>query len=415
MMDRLAKAMLGFSLALAGFLYAVAVYEFEVFPYSIIRTAERTITDLRRHWKNDLGIEPTRQLARSRYPGDGVTANDEARSEPGLTLLSGFFDGNVSAHLIEPDGTVVHSWVIRYTEIFPKRSFIRDAVPLTDWNVFVHGIVAQPDGSIVFNFDAGAALVKMTRCGEIEWKLTGIHHSVFRAEDGTFWVPLGNNVAQVSPAGKIIKKIKVETMVKRAGLHGILYIHDSQKTKMHPNDVEVLSSEDAAAFPLFAAGDVVYSMRDLNLIIVFDPETEVIKWYQHGPWLRQHDPDFLPDGRISIFDNRMDLGASAIVAIDPVTREQEVLYEGTKEHPFYTGIRGKHQHLANGNILITETHAGRVFEVTADGEVVWEYVNRYDDRRVGVISKAIRYPRDFFTFDAWACEGEDGAVVADQS
>ena len=33
------------------------------------------------------------------------------------------------------------------------------------------------------------------------------------------------------------------------------------------------------------------------------------------------------------------------------------------------------QRLANGNTLITESERGRVFEVTADKEIVWRFVN----------------------------------------
>jgi hypothetical protein len=175
----------------------------------------------------------------------------------------------------------------------------------------------------------------------------------------------------------------------------------------HPNDVEVLSSEDAAAFPLFEAGDILYSLRDINLIMVFNPDTEVVKWYQHGPWLRQHDADFLPDGTISLFNNRMSYGFSNIMTIDPVTRETKIVYESRSAPRFYSGILGKHQHLANGNILITQSQDGRAFEVTREGETVWEYINRYDEERVAVISKANRYDRDYFEVDDWSnCHGE---------
>jgi hypothetical protein len=35
------------------------------------------------------------------------------------------------------------------------------------------------------------------------------------------------------------------------------------------------------------------------------------------------------------------------------------------------------QRLTNGNTLITESSFGRFFEVTSQGEIVWEYVNPY--------------------------------------
>ena len=41
---------------------------------------------------------------------------------------------------------------------------------------------------------------------------------------------------------------------------------------------------------------------------------------------------------------------------------------------FSTNISGA-QRLANGNTLVTEGAGGRVFEVTTDGTIVWEYMN----------------------------------------
>jgi Arylsulfotransferase (ASST) len=151
------------------------------------------------------------------------------------------------------------------------------------------------------------------------------------------------------------------------------------------------------------------SIRNLNLLIVFDPDTRVVKWAQTGPWLRQHDPDFMPDGRIMVFDNRNDdaggrlLGGSRLLAIDPVSREVETLYEGTESEPFFTAGRGKAQQLDNGNFLITETQFGRVLEATPDGEIVWSFVNRFDADRIVHVNGATRYPESYGRFDRSAC------------
>jgi Arylsulfotransferase (ASST) len=181
------------------------------------------------------------------------------------------------------------------------------------------------------------------------------------------------------------------------------------KDVIHTNDVEILSSADAPAFPRFEAGDALVSFRNLNLLIVFDPDSGVVKWSQTGPWLRQHDPDFLPDGRILVFDNRDDgadgrlLGGSRIVAMDPVTREVEIIYKGTAETPFFTAVWGKVDLLDNDNFLITESNGGRVLEVTPDGTIVWSFINRYDADRVLRISGATRYPESFADFDRSGC------------
>jgi hypothetical protein len=38
---------------------------------------------------------------------------------------------------------------------------------------------------------------------------------------------------------------------------------------------------------------------------------------------------------------------------------------------------GNAQRLPNGNTLVCEASFGRFFEVTKDGEIVWEYVNPF--------------------------------------
>jgi len=69
----------------------------------------------------------------------------------------------------------------------------------------------------------------------------------------------------------------------------------------------------------------------------------------------------------------------------------------------YTEIRGRHQNLRNGNVLITESLGGRVFEITEAGTIVWEFINRFDEKNVARLNDAIRYPEDYFTVEDWSC------------
>ena len=61
------------------------------------------------------------------------------------------------------------------------------------------------------------------------------------------------------------------------------------------------------------------------------------------------------------------------------------------------------------DILVTQQAAGRIFEVASDGEIVWEYVNRYDTKRVAHITQADRYPVGYFDVPSWRCEGNEAA------
>jgi hypothetical protein len=89
--------------------------------------------------------------------------------------------------------------------------------------------------------------------------------------------------------------------------------------------------------------------------------------------------------------------------VDPVSRDVETLYEGTEGEPFFTAGRGKADLLGNGNFLITETQFGRVFEVTPGGEIVWSFINRYDDDRIVQVNGATRYPESYGRFDRSGC------------
>jgi len=62
------------------------------------------------------------------------------------------------------------------------------------------------------------------------------------------------------------------------------------------------------------------------------------------------------------------------VEVNPATGKIEWEYKSDPPSDFYTSIMGGCERLPNGNTLITESMKGRVFEVTPEGEMVWEYI-----------------------------------------
>jgi hypothetical protein len=434
---RMAKRIFMLSGLLLVFAYGVAVGAYRVFPFRILKSG---IDSVQQVWQERRMITETRPddlLERSRYPGEGLTRFDPDRASPGLTLMAGFFGDANELRLVELDGTIVRSWPARYFEAFPEPTHIAPErlVPAREWNTNIHGSLALPDGSVVFNYNYNGT-VKLDRCGEVVWTVPRMtHHSLELASDGGFWVPgrryleTGGDfplfegpyeedfILKISPAGEVVSETSVPKLLFDGGLlplwlaNGQYWVRNVPTVELvHLNDIEELSADMAAAFPQFDAGDLVISLRQLNLVFVVDPDTRAIKWRQTGPWIRQHDPDFRPDGTISIFNNNADdtddgsiLGGSSIVVVDPETGAVSTTYGGSAEQPMYTHLRGGHQYLENGNILITEDGGGRVFEITPDGEVVWEYINRYDEESVARVSLALRYPPDYFTVADWSC------------
>jgi hypothetical protein len=428
--------------ALLVYLTGVATAHYRLFPYTVVRGAVVAAEDWRAHWRSYLGMAPTKFLVPAEGDDRGVFVHVPGAPEPGLTLLSGISkEGVVGLRLIDLEGIVRHRWQASFSEIWPSPEHVRGrALPANDWDTEIHGAVLLPGGDVVFNFDR-YGLQRLDACGEIVWKLPYMtHHSVFVGDDGNLWVPgvryhagpapalpgivppfEEDTVLEVSPDGEILREISLLELFYANELEALLFANGlhtidggSHKDLLHLNDIDVLSASNAGAFPLFEAGDIMISLRNLNLLLVIDPASEMVRWTQTGPWIRQHDPDFLPDGRVIVFDNRRDgrdgqtFGGSRILTIDPVTREVQTVYEGSDEEPFFTGVKGKQQPLANGNVLIAEAERGRVLEVAPDGRIVWSYISPFDEDHVAKVSDALRYPEDHADFASDVC-GEDGA------
>lgn len=427
------------SASFLSFAYGLAVGKYEVFPYAslkyVLNSVERVLADP----GSALGTRPSSFLAEIRYDGSGVTVYDEDAVQPGTTLLSGFFDNELpEIRLVSLDGEVLQSWPVSVLDLFPDLSHVKpeDDIPANDWGAAVHGIRMEPDGAILFNFD-GKGTAKLDRCGDVVWTLPHMtHHSIDRSRDGSYWIPSrqwretsgttemfrlpyrDDTILRVSAQGEVLSEISLNQILVDNGLYAILVANGDFETKMrkedvlHINDIEELSADLAGAFPHFEAGDLLLSMRHLNLLLVVDPDDWSVKWYRVGPWLRQHDPDFQPDGTITVFNNNSDdtvhgelLGGSNILRFDPFspTHEVSVWYDDDETPGFFTNTQGKHQVLSNGNTLIAEYWGGRVLEVTPDGRIVWEFVNKYDDEAVAKISGAVRYPAGYLLDPDWSC------------
>jgi len=88
-----------------------------------------------------------------------------------------------------------------------------------------------------------------------------------------------------------------------------------------------------------------------------------------------------------------------VISVDPKSGVTEVLYGGVSHQPMYTSTQGDHQILENGNILMAESNAGRVLEVDAQGEIVWEFKSPYrgflNNHETHAIYRATRYTTEY--------------------
>jgi hypothetical protein len=382
------------------------------------------------------GTEPIHFLQPARYEGDGVTLNDPRAGASDLILLSGFLKDDNYVRLIRRDGSVVNEWRLRALDKLANPAQCRNP-PMTNWNAIPHGTIATPEGDIVISFES-CGMVRLDRCNKVKFSTAEItHHSpnwladggiviaggeyVDKAAkdlpwpfDGPYWEDL---VYKFDADGKLTLRKPVTELFIENQMAPQLTAGSEFRTRVdgefHLNEVEELSPELAPAFPMFAAGDLMLNFRNLNMIVVTDATATKVKWFKTGPYVRQHDPDFGADGRITMFDNHSDgsldgsrEGGSRVWSVDPATDQATLIYGAKDGQRMYSPERSTHQMLPNGDMMVTEAQAGRAFEVTAGGDKVWEYVNRWDASRIAWLHDAEVYAPGFFTVTDWSCAAE---------
>jgi hypothetical protein len=348
----------------------------------------------------------------------------------GWRLIVGVFriDGAIqhAALLLSPDLKIVHHWLL-------MEGATTDDSRDPHGSVLTHGFSVLADGSVIYAVDEGTSLIRKDPCGRIVWDLDhNYHHSVTLDDTATtVWTlrndPGGGDEAERSKIvqiavddGTIVREFSVADIISANPTIDILELrrpHEDLPTEndkgspgrwtadpFHLNDVDPLPTSLADRFPLFSAGDLLVSARELNLIFVVDPRTLAIKWWHVGATIRQHDPDWTADGRLAVYNNRMSRGYSEIVEIDPVTFDRTVAVDG-HALDFYSRIRGKQQAMPGGGWLVTSPQQGRIMELSPRGDIALEFYVLLQEAEpfFPVIMEAIFLPESAIDIGVFPC------------
>ena len=234
---------------------------------------------------------------------------------------------------------------------------------------------------------------------------------------------LDDVIYEVNPAGDIIWKWLASDHLKEFGFTAEqlkLVLNTEQADYLHLNNLKVVGPNHwfNEGDQRFNPDNLLIDSREANFIAIIDRQTGKVVWslgpnYPAGQTSNfsrkvprpvdrtsgQHDAHIIPvgmpgAGNLLVFDNEGEggypkvalsvTGGSRVLEIDPV--KKEIVWQYTGEDSGAPGWSFQSTHISNarrlpnGNTFIDEGQKGRLFQVTRDGEIVWEYVNPYARR-----------------------------------
>jgi hypothetical protein len=308
-------------------------------------------------------------------------------------------------YLTAMDGSVVHTWSYPVDEIW----------------VWDHATM-QGNGDVMV-ISKFKELLRLTWESELVWrKRMDVHHDIAVLPDGTFYAIIRGaelhrglvvrfpSIVHFSPDGEEIDRWYAyehldeirESFDQRSFLDTILDTMRAEGTPVRasetiPGKLEASVLSDGRVLydyfhlntltilpgtPLgerdarFKAGSLLICFRNVNQIAVLDRDTWEILWvWGEGNLEWPHHPSMVPNGNVLVFDNGVLRRFSRVLEVNPATGDVEWEYVADPPESFYTYEKGSAQRLPNGNTLICDGDNGRAFEVTREGEIVWEWLN----------------------------------------
>lgn len=322
--------------------------------------------------------------------------------------------GKGKIRLIDMEGNIVHTWYVTtavqsFCRLLPngnllyptrdrsriEQAGIRELDPasnvvwyyhcrvdhdfqvLDNGNLLIHTITEYMWPELGPGLKRHPYIIEITRDGELVWEWHGEQH-------------LAELKRLLSPAAweHFRKRVRDEFAFDWA--------HNNTLQVIPPN--ATYEKEKAAGGPVrFKPGNIIFSYRSVDIIGVIErPSGEIVWAWGPGVLDGQHKPHMLPNGNILIFDNGTLRGYSRVIELNPLTEQIVWEYKADPPDSFLSRYISGAQRLPNGNTLICEGGKAHLFEVTPEGEVVWDFLNPYHDPgSLGAIYRCLRYSPDY--------------------
>ena len=354
----------------------------------------------------------------------GVLAYDKTKAQDGYTLISPMIAK--TTYLVDMEGNIVHEWKTEgrpglYAELLPNGNLLRgfrydNKVPFggmsgllqeIDWDGKVvwehkiyddkhlshHAFDRMPNGNTLIVAWEYKTYEEAIKKGRIEGTLPkpGTDTGYKPNYDG-LWA---DYVVEVDPQGKEVWSWHswdhIGTGKDQFDINYRLPIKNyyGDSDWMHINSVRYNPKTDQVLMSLRNFGEVIIVEHNKAGKVVWrfgNPTT-------HGEGVRpgfcddgsqilfgNHDATWIGNDKVALFDNgwqRPQANRSRALIVDIKTQKIEWEYAAKNLNSFYSAYQGSTQILPNGNVLITSTATGHIFEVTKNKELVWEYVSPF--------------------------------------
>ena len=215
-------------------------------------------------------------------------------------------------------------------------------------------------------------------------------------------------IALLDSSGELVKQVSIIDVLQSPTSDVELHIGKSQMygggrwiDPIHANAAEwVPPGPREGTHPIFERGNVLTCMRHQNLIAVINFYRQELIWsWGHKILSGPHDAQFLDNGHILVFDNGINPQRqwSRVVEMDPLTDQIVWEYRAPEPTELFTVGKGAAQRLPNGNTLIESSDQAWAFEVTREGDIVWEFLcpHRNPNGERATIVRMKRYEPDF--------------------
>ncbi len=438
MYARIRFILLALTAGLVFFVAGSASVVMEAFPYRpFVKRGIEAIEAWSERTRIDDLVADTPQWRPARTDKKGVIYHDPSKSWGDYTLyLRSPFP---RAYLIDKRGEVVHEWHAPFRDIWSNHPHIPFPVP--DSQVFWRRAHLFSNGDLLVNYTGlndspyGYGLAKLNEDSEPLWTYPDhVHHDFDVADNGTIhaivhdFVPPPDEVPQLpeevltdfivrlSSQGEERARVSLTEAIVDSPYREMIQMHSPETRNpssgerhwdpIHANTVEAIDADFAEHHHFAEPGHLLVSLRGVDAIVLLDLESETVVWASRGFWWGQHHPVPLDNGRMVVLDNNGYGGAggeSRVVEFDPSTNQITWSYGGTPSRPFATQKRGSLQVLPNGNVLVTSSWGGRIFEVTRSKDVVWDFHNptrktSEGETYVNQVLSGLRFEADALTF-----------------